>query len=449
MRISDVTSIIALSVGSAALASGAQALEPDRPMLPADQQAGWELVRTLSDEFGEAKVDPSRWDADVDDWGPWTWDPDNAAVENGRLRLTIRYAPHRASRRAPAASGPSEQQLYYKSGIVRSRDYQTYGYYEARIKGVPTFPGSSPAFWIYSVADTNKRHGFERKEGAVTYSEVDIVELQQGGFVENAVGRDGPEVIDMNLHMRMIEGGKEIWKRPGSFPEMTKNRIEAKFDPRDDFHVYGARVSPDEVIWYVDGVEVARKPNLYWHLPMYVTLSLGLRSPHVTYRDCAGGFWRCPVPAAATADGYPSTMEVDWVRTWRRSDEPRLGAPAMVKSSVAAPHSSAGASSPFKPGVDGDVDGRLSPAEFVMFMGTRELQIRDADKNGKISVTEWLGSNDGGFQKLTLDRFNADGDDEMSPDEIVRVYLWVFSNRDKNKDGHLSSDESPPFTLVS
>lgn len=447
MHLSGMVSPIAIGLGFLTLAAPPAAAQ-SQPTLPADLRSGWELVPELSDEFDGARIDGVRWDADVEDWGPWSWEPGNATVDDGTLRLTIRYEPHRAARRAPDASGPSDQQLFYKSGIVRSRGYQTYGYYEARIKGVPTYPGSSPAFWIYSIAETNKRHGFTRGEGAVTYSEVDIVELQQGGFVENAVGRDGPEVIDMNLHMRMIENGKEIWKRPGNFPELAKNRIEAGFDPRDDFHIYGARVSPEEVIWYIDGVEVARKPNLYWHLPMYVTLSLGLRSPHVTYRDCADGFWRCPVPGAATGDGYPASMEVDWVRSWHRADEPRIGSPQLVKASTAVERGAPPQSSVFKPGADADGDGRLSPDEFVMFMGTRELQIRDADKDGKISAVEWLGDNEGGFQRLTLDRFNADGNDEMSVDEIVRVFLWIFSNRDKNKDGFLSAEESAPPTLA-
>ena len=42
------------------------------------------------------------------------------------------------------------QQLFYKSGIIRSHRQMTYGYYEARIKGCRLFPGACLAFWAYS-----------------------------------------------------------------------------------------------------------------------------------------------------------------------------------------------------------------------------------------------------------------------------------------------------------
>lgn len=107
-------------------------------------------------------------------------------------------------------------------------------------------------------------------------------------------------------------------KRPGGYPELTKNEYHATWDPREDFHTYGAEVSPEKVVWYIDGVKVAEKPNVYWHLPMHLTVSLGLRWPHVGYKDCPGGAARCPVPSEATEEGFPTEMVVDWVRTYRK-----------------------------------------------------------------------------------------------------------------------------------
>ena len=60
--------------------------------------------------------------------------------------------------------------------------------------------------------------------------------------------------------------------------------------------------------------EVARKPNQYWHLPMNLTLSLGLRYPHIGWV----GQEMKSVPQAATAEGFPTSMEVDYVRVWER-----------------------------------------------------------------------------------------------------------------------------------
>lgn len=288
------------------------------PYLLEEDGSQWAYVNRLSDEFDSADIDANKWNNDPNDWGPWSWEPDNTWVDNGNLNINIRYEPHQVQRWNQKRQ-KVDVDLFYKSGIVRSHDSQIYGYYEARIKGVPTFPGSSPAFWIYSLNNEIKQLGLKgTQEGEATYSEVDIVELQQSEWIHGTDKQyHGPNVIDMNLHTRIIENGKEVWKRPGRYPELTKNEIIADFDVRDDFHIYGAKVTKERIEWYLDGIKVAEKPNLHWHLPMHVTLSLGLRRPHVTYRHCPNDLNRCPVPEVATAEGYPSTMQVDWVRVYK------------------------------------------------------------------------------------------------------------------------------------
>jgi beta-glucanase (GH16 family) len=291
------------------------------PFIEGVDTSKWQYVDVLSDEFNDAQVDNHKWQTDIGDWGPWSWEQDNVSIADGNLNITLTYEPHVAQRHAYKTDRKKmDVDLFYKSGIIRSFGHQVYGYYEVRMKGIPTFPGSSPAFWIYSLNDEVKKMGLKgTKEGEPTYSEVDIVELQQSEWIHGTYQKyDGANVIDMNLHTRIIENGKEVWKRPGKFPELTRNKITADFDVRDDFHVYGAEVSKEKVIWYIDGKKVAEKPNLYWHLPMHVTLSLGLRRPHVSYDNCPTGLNRCAVPKAATNEGYPSGMEVDWVRVYTK-----------------------------------------------------------------------------------------------------------------------------------
>lgn len=283
----------------------------------------WQYVAELSDEFEQSSVDSSKWIDNPNDWGPWSWERDNVKVSDGKLAISLTYEPHSTQRHAWLDGGKKiNVDLFYKSGMIRSKGYQTYGYYEARMKGIPTFPGSSPAFWIYSLNDEIAAMGLKGKnEGEITYSEVDIVELQQAEWdPKMPLGHDGANVIDMNLHTRIIENGKEVWKRPGKFPALTRNKIHADFDARDDFHIYGAEVTPEYITWYIDGKKVAQKSNFYWHLPMHVTLSLGLRYPHVSYK-CDRGLVRCVVPESATAEGYPSAMEVDWVRVYKKKPQ--------------------------------------------------------------------------------------------------------------------------------
>lgn len=290
-----------------------------KPTLLQSSADDWEYVAALSDEFNTTQIDSEKWDNDPGSWGPWSWETDNTWQQDGNLNIQINYKPHTAERHAYKSHGKKvETELYYTSGILRSHQYQVYGYYEARLKGIPTYPAASPAFWIYSLTEEVQALGLRgTKEGEPTYSEVDIIELQQAEWDKAHHTFEGPEVLDMNLHTRVIENGKEIWKRPNTHPELTRNKIHGDFDPRDDFHVYGAQVTPEKITWYLDGKKVAEKPNVYWHLPMHVTLSLGLRFPHVSYNNCPPEFVRCAVPSKATAEGFPSTMQVDWVRVYK------------------------------------------------------------------------------------------------------------------------------------
>ncbi len=274
----------------------APAAEP-MPAAPLGQSGAWELKPGYSDEFNASELDSRKWTNHPPSWGPWTWDKDNAFVENGKLVLRMTYEPHERN----------GKKLFYKSGILRSYQKRTYGYYEARIKGCSLFPGACPAFWVFSDG--------KETTGEVRYCEIDFVELQMNELNRQTKERDAVNVIDMNLHLRLADkDGKVRWVRPLMDPELCANSWTAPWDPRADFHVYGCDVTPETIVWYIDGKEVARKPNKYWHLPMNVTLSLGLRHPHIGWV----GQDMKPVPQAATAEGFPTSMDVDYVRVWER-----------------------------------------------------------------------------------------------------------------------------------
>lgn len=250
----------------------------------------------FSDEFNQDDINFDIWEHSHS-WGPWSWSEDNVYQKDGVLHIRMSYEPHTRS----------GNELFYKSGILRSRGAVTYGYFEARIKGNHTFPGTCPAFWLVS-----DKMDMVRGVDTLTYSEIDIVEMLQMNWSDIKEGASGVNTIDCNLHMRMMENGKEIWKRPNGYPELCKGAWNAPWDPRDDFHVYGVENRPDSIIWYVDNKRVVAKENLYWHLPMDVILSMGLRHPHVKYVNGD----RLPVPEEATADGFPTEMLIDWVRVW-------------------------------------------------------------------------------------------------------------------------------------
>lgn len=287
------------------MASPLMALEPS-PVGEIFQNSpgDWEFVSNQSDEFDSDQVDTAKWNINTEDWGTWSWEPENTFQLDGIMHLRMVQEDHQRG----------NNKLAYKSGIARQYTTATYGYFEARVKGCDLFPGASPAFWLHSKGPENR---FMATDGeTVAYSEIDVIELQQGEYNDTTKQNNGVDIIDCNLHAVLIRDGKRQWIRPGTHPETNKNEYHASFDPRKDFHVYGVENNKDFVIWYIDGKEVARKPNLYWHLPMHITLSLGLRRPFETYKN--GG--REAVLENTTREGFPTEMLVDYVRVWRNKN---------------------------------------------------------------------------------------------------------------------------------
>ncbi len=264
----------------------------------------WKIRWDRSDDFNGDSVDWRKWNASPENFGAWVWDNDNKiSVADGTVRLTMRKLdePVTVGRRAPTP---------YTSGMLKSHVKGTYGYYEARIKGAPLFPGVCPAFWLYSKIDDTILG-----EGETRYSEIDIVELTQRG--DRLEGNE--RVADFNLHAILSNGKQGIvgrsWQRPNDarFKADQANEWKLPFDPRDDFHIYGCDVTPETITWFVDGQQVGQKPNRYWHREMNVAISLGLRPPYSIYTP--KGFVPSDVDAT---DAFPTSMEVDYVRVWQR-----------------------------------------------------------------------------------------------------------------------------------
>lgn len=92
---------------------------------------------------------------------------------------------------------------------------------------------------------------------------------------------------------------------------------------------------------------------------------------------------------------------------------------------------------------DTDKDGKLSSDEFVILLGERDLKSRDQDGDGRLSLSEWNGKSKSQYRQSAFEKFNANKDAYMDVPEIIDVYLWTFSNRDKNDDGILAGDEIP------
>jgi len=259
------------------------------------QNMQWNLLPTYSDEFNSATLN-SKWDTNVADWGTWSWEPKNAYVRDNNLVLKMQQEE------TVRNVGGVPTTFYFTSGIAQIPQTITYGYFEARIKASDKGQGTCPAFWLYSVGQYPAVN-----EGDVKYSEIDVVEIFQ---IPNEYKQ-----LEMNLHTRIIENGVLTWKRPGQGDtELCHNSWDAPWDPRDDYHTYGVESRIDSIFWFVDGQLRGKKKNYYWHLPMHITVSMGLRTPYEKYID--GVRTVMPYPASSPEPGFPTEMFCDYVRVW-------------------------------------------------------------------------------------------------------------------------------------
>jgi len=265
----------------------------------------WKILWSISDEFADDTPNWNKWikSSGLPNTTGWKWDnQNNVKINNGVAELTMTHN----------AGNVPNGGTYFESGILKSYRTMTNGYYEAKIKGASIGEGVCPSFWLFSDFDRNAA------EGEPVYCEVDVVELQQFDWFEGI--QDDIYDMDLNLHAVVKQNGQDVWLRPKPNKETQLNKWRAPWDPRDEFHIYGCEVNDSEIIWYVDGNEVARKPNTYWKRPMNITLSLGLRKPFVKFYDNANHAVN-PVTdpdANAKLSQIPTTMYVDYVRVWEK-----------------------------------------------------------------------------------------------------------------------------------
>lgn len=227
----------------------------------ADQLSGWES-RTLSPNrelqyYGRPSDTPS----------PFLWkDGVLSIVAQPRLDL----------------GNPRMHGLPFVSGLITTEKSfgQPAGYFEARI-ALPPGKGLWPAFWL--LPEPKTEGGRPVHPGG---QEIDIFE---------AIGEPG-----RIYHTVFTDSGGEKIKNARAFEthaDLTR------------FHTYGVLVTPAQIVWYFDDVEVRRVANADFERPAYMLLNLAV-----------GGDW----PGAPDANTrFPAVMRIDWVRAFRLKDAAR------------------------------------------------------------------------------------------------------------------------------
>ena len=177
---------------------------------------------------------------------------------------------------------------HWHSGNISSMDpteagfAQKYGYFEARVQMPDSKSGAWPAFWLATQGAIHKKTGRNL--------EIDIFEWY-------GVSHDNiPGVVQQAAHLWNVNGPQG---HGGLYA--PRNKIPDGSQPWAAYHIYGCRVDPAQITWYIDGLKTNQisTPTNYLTSPLYMMIDYAL-----------GGGW----PLSGMIDH--SALRVDWVRVY-------------------------------------------------------------------------------------------------------------------------------------
>lgn len=167
---------------------------PEAQRLAGTEEVSTFTVSSMREDFDSRELDPDRWEATTRDLGRGELAPENVALEDGQLRLTL-----------PAGT--------LNGGEIESKDLYGPGFYAARIK-VPDAPSSITGFFLYTPPDLE--------------SEIDI------------------EIYN-------DPSGKILFTTYAGGEQTHTETAELSFDPTEAFHDYAFFYDQDSITFYVDG----------------------------------------------------------------------------------------------------------------------------------------------------------------------------------------------------
>lgn len=243
---------------------------------------------TFADDFTGSSLDPSKWVATrTADYGFGSGqecvvdDPDNVAVRNGTLRLSVR----REAREFTCSSPQGDFRTRYTGGSVSTwrRFAQTHGLFAVRAKfPSAATPGLHSALWMYHLENT---YGAGRASG-----EIDIAEY----FTRY------PDLPIPFVH----------YADESSDPQRTA--YDCRVPNADQWHTYEVEWRTTTLTFRYDGrtclvnrwspTDTPLSDTAPFDRPFYLLLTQVLG--HGTN-------------AFSSETRLPGTMQVDWVRAWR------------------------------------------------------------------------------------------------------------------------------------
>jgi Glycosyl hydrolases family 16 len=220
----------------------------------------------FDDEFDGGALDLFK-------WNPFNWnartgffDPSNAVVEGGLLRLR--------------ASAPNRSAMVQTLGKFAMR----YGRIEASIR-VPSGQGLWPSFWLKTA-----------QVASAKYPEIDVLEMW---MTDRPDDLNDPFTVSQNYH----------WTTPSGDVESSHSWVRGSTDYSAGFHRFALQWDPRSIRWFIDGVETKEVDGpMVPTAPMFIAFSLQI-----------GHAWWLGSNFAPNANTpFPSYMDVDWVRVYQR-----------------------------------------------------------------------------------------------------------------------------------
>jgi beta-glucanase (GH16 family) len=226
--------------------------------------AGWRLA--FDDEFDGSGLDPTKWNPL--NWSPRSkfYDPSNALVQDGLLRLR--------------ASAPN------RSAMVQTLDKfaMRSGRIEASIR-VPSGQGFWPAFWLKTTQVRTEK-----------YPEIDVLEMWMTDRTDDL---NDAFTVSENYH----------WPAQDGLGDLYHSWVLGTTNYTAGFHRFALQWEPGSIRWFIDGVQTKAivGPHVS-SVPMFLVFSLQI----------GHAWWLGPDLEPNAGTPFPSYMDVDWVRVYQR-----------------------------------------------------------------------------------------------------------------------------------
>ncbi|MCT4590432.1 MAG: family 16 glycosylhydrolase [Carboxylicivirga sp.] len=248
-----------------------QSNEKFQPTTEQDSQ-NWKYEASISDEFNQTELDPAKWYDTNPSWigrAPSLFMGSNVTIEDGMLVLT--------GKREDVADAPQGYHTF-TSAAVQSKRKVLYGYFEIKCK--PMYSALSSAFWLYT-------------PDSVKQEEIDIFEI---------CGRNDAD--ESYEHTYFATSHFIIHQEKCKISDHVAYKTDYKLASR--FIVAGLKWTREEIIWYLNGKEIRRRKNDFWHSPETINFD----------SEAFPSWWGLP-----SDEDNGGRFEIEYFRYWSQVQE--------------------------------------------------------------------------------------------------------------------------------